>query len=128
VKVRQTLIGGSLKMVVYDDIEASEKVKVYDKGISLQDDPDDYQSRISYRSGDVWIPHLSAREALSAEAHEFVRCVMTGGTPASNGQTGMRIVSMLEAAQQSMQKQGRPVDIPAAMSRQEQYPWSRLSI
>lgn len=129
VKVRQTLIGGSLKMVVYDDIEASEKVKVYDKGISLQSDPDDYQSRISYRSGDVWIPHLAAREALNTEATEFVRCIMTGGTPTSDGQTGMRIVSMLEAAERSMKEQGRPVDIPAAKSRQErQYPWSRLSI
>ena len=128
VKVRQTRIGGSRKMVVYDDIEASEKVKLYDKGITMQDDPGDYQARISYRSGDVWIPHLSTREALSTEAADFVRCVMTGAAPASDGQTGVRIVSMLEAAEQSMKEHGRPVEIAASMPKQEQYQWSRLSI
>jgi predicted dehydrogenase len=134
--MRQTLIGGSRKMVVYDDIEASEKVKVYDKGITVEEGPEDYEMRIGYRSGDVWTPHFSTREALSTEAAEFVRCVMTGDKPVSNGMTGLRIVSMLEAAERSMKNHGRPVEMDTRahgrttekVTVQESYPSSRLSI
>jgi predicted dehydrogenase len=129
VKVRQTLIGGSKKMVVYDDLEASEKVKIYDKGITLNDDPaDEYQLRIGYRSGDVWTPHLSTREALSFEAAEFVNCIMTGARPVSDGHTGLRIVSMLEAAERSMKDQGRPIPILAGRERKEPAVWSHSLI
>lgn len=129
VKVRQTLIGASNKMVVYDDLEVSEKVKVYDKGITLQGDPaDEYQMRIGYRSGDVWTPHLGTREALAVEAAEFVDCVVTGARPTSDGETGLRIVSMLDAAERSMKDHGRPVDITAFIPKQEQPEWSHSLI
>lgn len=112
VKVRRTLIGGTDKMVVYDDIEASEKVKVYDKGITLNGDPaQQQQMRISYRSGDAWAPHLDSREALSLEAAEFVRAISTGTRPLTDGHSGLRIVKMLEAASLSMKERGVPVPI-----------------
>jgi len=112
VKVRRTLIGGTDKMVVYDDLEASEKVKVYDKGITLNGDPAKQdQMRISYRSGDAWAPHLDTREALSLEAAEFVRSISTGTRPLSDGESGLRIVKILEAASRSMAERGVPVPI-----------------
>jgi len=112
VKVRRTLIGGADKMVVYDDLEASEKVKVYDKGITLTGDPaEQHQRRISYRSGDAWAPHLDTREALSVEAAEFVRSISTGTRPLSDGESGLRIVKILEAAGRSMTEKGVPVSI-----------------
>src|SRR5581483_6698989 len=112
VKVRRTLIGGTEKMVVYDDVESSEKVKVYDKGIMLSGDPaEQYQMGISYRSGDAWAPHLDTREALSLEAAEFVRSVHAGERPLSDGESGLRIVKILEAAGLSMNSQGAPVPI-----------------
>ena len=112
VKVRRTLIGGTDKMVVYDDLEASEKVKVYDKGIMLSGDPaEQYQRRISYRSGDAWSPHLDTQEALAREAAEFIRCINTGDRPLSDGVSGLRVVKILEAASLSMNAQGAPVPI-----------------
>lgn len=112
VKVRRTLIGGTDKMIVYDDLEASEKVKVYDKGIRLDNDPaQEHQMRISYRSGDAWSPNLDTREALSLEATEFVRAINTGMRPLSDGESGLRIVKILEAASQSMNAKGVPVPI-----------------
>jgi predicted dehydrogenase len=118
VKIRRTLIGGSKKMIVYDDLEASEKVKVYDKGITLTDDPAEaYQLRVGYRSGDVWAPHLETREALSLEAAEFVRCIESGQPSVSDGMAGLRIVQMLDAATRSMKENGRPVPIEIDSSR-----------
>jgi predicted dehydrogenase len=111
-KVRRTLIGGSRKMIVYDDIEPSEKIKVYDKGISLNGGKDSlYQSMIEYRSGDMWAPQLQTIEALRVEAEEFVHCITHGGTPISDGQAGLRIVRILEAASRSLTELGRPVNL-----------------
>jgi predicted dehydrogenase len=119
VKVRRTLIGGTYRMVVYDDLEASEKVKVYDKGITLSDDPAaQHQMRISYRSGDAWAPHLDTREALALEAAEFVRSVNTSARPVSDGESGLRIVKILEAASRSMNEKGVPVPIRIGASEQ----------
>jgi predicted dehydrogenase len=118
VKVRRTLIGGTDKMVVYDDLEASEKVKVYDKGITLSDPAEQHQMRIGYRSGDSWSPHLDTREALSLEAAEFVRTITTGARPLSDGESGLRIVKILEAASRSMTEKGVPV--PIEIGRLEQ--------
>ncbi len=85
-KVRQTLICGSERMVVFDDLEASEKVKVYDKGIVLGD-PDEigFEPRVGYRTGDMWAPRLDVTEALRVEAEHFVDCINTGTTPQSDG-------------------------------------------
>ena len=93
VKIRQTLIGGSRKMIVYDDLEATEKIKVYDKGITVRRAEEDaHQFRIGYRAGDMWAPHLSVKEALQTEAEHFIDCVRTGASPISNGATGLQVV------------------------------------
>jgi len=112
VKIRRTLLGGSRKMVVYDDVEPSEKVKIYDKGISVSDNPDAvYQKMIQYRMGDMHAPQLDTREALNAEVIDFVRCIQHGATPLSDGASGLRVVRILEAATESMRERGRPVEI-----------------
>jgi predicted dehydrogenase len=110
VKVRQTFIGGSRKMIVYDDVEATEKIKVYDKGITVNGSPDAaHQLKIGYRAGDMWAPHLLAKEALQTEVEHFIDCCLTGAPPISNGITGWQVVRILEAASQSIQSQGNPV-------------------
>ena len=112
VKVRQTFIGGSRKMVLYDDVEATEKIKVYDKGITLNGSGQNaHQLRIGYRAGDMWAPHLPANEALQTEAEHFIDCVRSGADPISNGMTGLRVVEVLEAASRSIAAQGNAVRI-----------------
>jgi len=112
VKLRRTLIGGSRKMIVYDDLEPSEKVKVYDKGISLDDGKEDiYQQLISYRSGDMWAPKLDITEALCVEAQHFLRSVTENIPSLSDGRAGLRVVQILEAASWSLKERGRPVKI-----------------
>ena len=109
VKVRRTLIGGSQRMIVYDDMEPSEKVKIYDKGVELTDDPQDiYNVLVSYRSGDVWVPRLDQSEALKNEIGHFVHCVTTSELPVTGADMGVRIVTILEAATQSMHRRGEP--------------------
>jgi predicted dehydrogenase len=119
VKVRQTFIGGSRKMIVYDDVEASDKIKVYDKGITITGTAESaHQLRIGYRAGDMWVPHLPQREALQTEAEHFVACVRSGASPISNGLAGLRTVEILEAACQSIAAQGKPITLttkPAAV-------------
>jgi predicted dehydrogenase len=114
VKVRQTLIGGSRKMIVYDDLEPSEKIKVYDKGVTVNQSPEQiYQTLIEYRTGDMWAPHLSAKEALHTEAQHFVDCVVNGSTPITDGAMGLRVVELMEAASQSMRQRGHPAELAA---------------
>lgn len=112
VKVRQTFIGGSRKMIVYDDMEPTEKVKVYDKGITV-DVPVEKarQLRIGYRAGDMWAPHLATAEALSTGAAHFLDCIRNGEPPMTGGSDGLDVVQILEAASLSMAAQGRPVDL-----------------
>lgn len=110
VKVRQTFVGGSRKMIVYDDLEPTEKIKVYDKGITIDGTTESaHQLRIGYRAGDMWAPHLAAKEALQTEAEHFVDCVQNGRSPVSNGRSGLRVVEILEAASRSIAAQGKPV-------------------
>ncbi|NMB53706.1 MAG: Gfo/Idh/MocA family oxidoreductase [Leptolinea sp.] len=112
VKVRRTLIGGDRKMIVYDDIEPSEKIKVYDKGVSLSGGAEGvYQLLVNYRSGDMWAPHLATTEALKTEAAHFIDCVTNGTHPQTDGEMGLRIVQILEAADASMAKKGQPVEL-----------------
>jgi predicted dehydrogenase len=114
VKVRRTLVGGSRKMIVYDDLEPSEKVKVYDKGLTLRDSPESaYQRLAGYRSGDMWAPQIELSEALHAEANHFVKCITTGETPLTDGRAGLRVVQILEAASQSMRERGRIIELEA---------------
>ena len=110
VKVRQAFVGGSRKMIVYDDLEPTEKIKVYDKGIVVNgSEQDSLQFRIGYRAGDMWAPHLAAKEALQTEAEHFIACIGTGASPISNGLSGLRVVEILEAASRSIAAQGKPV-------------------
>ncbi|MCB0965225.1 MAG: Gfo/Idh/MocA family oxidoreductase [Ilumatobacter sp.] len=113
VKVRQTLVCGSEKMVVFDDVDMSEKVKVYDKGVILDEDPREvYQKHVGYRTGDMWAPRLDNVEALALETQHFVDCIVDGTTPDSDGHAGLRVVRILEAAQESMTHNGLPVEVP----------------
>jgi predicted dehydrogenase len=113
VKVRRTLLGGSRRMIVFDDLEASEKIKVYDRGISLNPSAENvYQMKVGYRTGDMWAPQLAVREALYTEALHFVECVEHGTTPRTDGPAGLRVVRLLESASASMAQHGRPVSLP----------------
>src|SRR5689334_962041 len=99
IKVRQTFVGGSKKMIVYDDLEPTEKIKVYDKGITLTSSPENaHQFRIGYRAGDMWAPHISTKEALQTEVEHFIECVRSGLEPVSSGMSGLRVIEILEAA------------------------------
>jgi predicted dehydrogenase len=112
VKVRRTLLGGSRRMIVFDDLEASEKIKVYDRGISVDPSPENvYQMLVGYRTGDMWAPQLAVTEALHVEAAHFLRCVESGARPRTDGEAGLRVVRLLEAATESMTGQGRPVGL-----------------
>lgn len=115
VKVRRTLIGGSQRMIVYDDLEPSEKVKIYDKGITVNGNTESlYQMLIGYRAGDMWAPHLEVTEALRTEGLHFINCIQTGDRPITDGQAGLRVVRILEAATESMKKQGQLVELNIA--------------
>ena len=111
VKVRTTLIGGEKKMVVWNDLEADEKVKVYDKGAQITNREGIYDLLVSYRSGDMWAPKVEQTEALKAECEYFVDCVKNNTRPFNDGQAGLRVVKMLEAANQSIRERGRIVRI-----------------
>jgi predicted dehydrogenase len=115
VKVRRTLIGGSQKMIVFDDLEPSEKLKIYDKGITLNGNAESvYQMMIGYRTGDMWAPHLDMTEALRVEGLHFIDCIKTGKSPITDGEAGLQVVRILEAATQSMKKQGRLIELDLA--------------
>jgi predicted dehydrogenase len=110
VKVRQILVGGSKKMITYDDLEPSEKIKVYDKGVSFTDDPEKIQEmRVGYRTGDMWAPKLSGIEALRTEGEHFVDCIVNQRVPKTDGHLGLRVVELIEAACKSMRRRGETV-------------------
>ncbi len=112
VKIRQTLIGGSRRMVVYDDMQTSEKVKVYDRGISLANGQTRARERVvSYRLGDMSAPAISPREALLTELVEFSRCIETGARLITDGTCGLRAVEMMSTATRSMTLRGQPVEL-----------------
>jgi len=112
VKVRHTLIGGSEKMILYDDIEPSEKVKVYHKGITVTPGTEDvYKLLVSYRSGDMYAPRLDNAEALQREARHFVECVESKVRPETDGLAGLRMVKMIEAAERSLRKRGEFLEL-----------------
>jgi predicted dehydrogenase len=119
VKVRRTLVGGSKKMIVYDDLEPSEKIKVYDKGVTLTNEAaapgpqQRYRMLVDYRSGDMWAPRLDITEALTTEARHFISCVEAGQPTMTDGQAGLRVVRILEAATESIAMRGRIVELDA---------------
>jgi predicted dehydrogenase len=109
VKVRSTLIGGERKMLVWNDLDADEKIKVYDKGVSVRKREQVYELLLSYRSGDIWIPHVPGVEALQSELDYFLDCVAERKKPINDGQSGLRVVKLLEAASRSLAKGGELV-------------------
>jgi predicted dehydrogenase len=115
VKVRRTLLCGDRQMIVYDDLEPSEKVKVYDKGVTLANgsgsDEGAYELLVGYRTGDMYAPQLSLTEALHVEADHFVDCIRTDRQPITGGEAGLRVVRILEAATASLASQGRLVEL-----------------
>src|SRR5213593_2849836 len=116
-KVRRTILGGSKMMMIYDDMEASEKLKVYDKGFSIATDPSvekEYQLMISYRSGDMHAPQLDTREALAIEVDNVIDAIHGKGELLVNGRAGWRVVRILEAAQRSIEQGGGVVPVTGA--------------
>ena len=109
VKVRSTLLGGEKRMLVWNDLEADEKIKVYDKGVERSNGNSDYDLRVSYRAGDMWAPRIEQVEALSVETQYFVNCVLNQTIPLNDGNAGLRVVQMLEAIDRSMAHKGRMV-------------------
>ena len=108
VKVRQVLIGGDRRMVLYDDIEPTEKVRVYDRGVRWNDEPAETrrESLVGYRLGDMYAPVPDQTEALRTECGHFVECIRTGAAPLTDGAAGLRVVRLLEAAERSLRNGG----------------------
>jgi predicted dehydrogenase len=109
VKVRTTLIGGEKRMLVWNDLEADEKIKVYDRGVKVDSREGLYDLLVSYRSGDMWAPKIENVEALKAELAYFVGCIENRQTPFNDGMAGLRVVKMLEAAEKSLKRKGEVI-------------------
>ncbi|MDE3199592.1 MAG: Gfo/Idh/MocA family oxidoreductase [Acidobacteriota bacterium] len=109
VKVRTTLIGGEKRMLLWNDLEADEKLKIYDKGVDIDSREGVYNLLVSYRSGDMYAPQLEQVEALRQELSYFIECIESGSRPFNDGQAGLRVVRMLEAASASMKRKGELV-------------------
>jgi predicted dehydrogenase len=111
VKMRTTLVGGQKKMLVWNDLVADEKVRVYDKGVDITSGEGLRDILVSYRTGDMWAPQVPQVEALRVELDYFAKCLMEGKTPFNDGMAGLRIVRMLEAADRSIRKRGELVHL-----------------
>jgi predicted dehydrogenase len=112
VKIRQTLIGGSNKMILYDDNQPSEKIKVYDKGVEMFSSKEDlYHMQVQYRIGDMWAPKVEDLEALALETKHFVECINKGTQPLTGGPAGLEVVKILEASKKSLAGNGIPIDL-----------------
>jgi predicted dehydrogenase len=109
VKVRTTLIGGEKKMLVWNDLEVDEKIKIYDKGVKVTSREGLYDLLVHYRTGDMWAPQIEQVEALTRELSYFVDCIANDKTPVNDGEAGLRVVRMLEAANESIRKRGAMV-------------------
>jgi predicted dehydrogenase len=111
VKVRTTLLGGEKKMLVWNDLEADEKLKIYDRGIQVTGGEAVYQQLVKYRTGDMWSPNVEQVEALKVEASYFVECIRGDKQPFNDGVAGLRVVRMLESADRSLREKGRVVTL-----------------
>ena len=112
VKIRQTLIGGTARMVLYDDNEPSEKIKIYDKGVDLNITQEElYHLKVQYRVGDMYAPRLDDTEALTLETRHFADCIQNGKEPLTGGKAGLEVVKVLVAAEQSLMNRGAPVEL-----------------
>jgi predicted dehydrogenase len=111
VKIRTVLLGGSKKMILYDDMENSEKVKVYDRGIDMSTPEKVHDARIAYRLGDMWAPRLDTTEALRLMAQEFINSIESKRRPITDGESGLNVVRILESAEMSVKKHGKEVQL-----------------
>jgi len=111
VKIRNILISGDQKMLVWNDLDADEKIKIYDRGVDVETRENIEELLINYRSGDAWIPKVEQLEALTVEANYFVECVTNNKTPINGGHAGLRVVKLLEAATQSLKQMGKTITI-----------------
>jgi predicted dehydrogenase len=111
VKVRTTLIGGKDKMLVWNDLEPDEKIRVYDKGVNISNGQGVYDLLVSYRSGDVWSPKVDGTEALKRELEYFIECILANQDPTNDGRAGLRVVRLLDAAERSLKDRGRIVSL-----------------
>src|SRR5207249_7332453 len=111
VKVRTTLLGGEKQMVVWNDPEADEKIKIYDKCAQMSNGQGLYDLLVSYRSGDMWAPRVEQAEALKVELNYFIECVTKDQTPLNDGVAGSRVVKLLEAADRSIRERGRAIQL-----------------
>jgi predicted dehydrogenase len=111
VKVRTTLIGGDRRMLVWNDLQSDEKIKIYDRGVEVTSPESIYRLLVSYRSGDMLVPKIEQIEALRLESEYFVDCVSNNKTPINDGLAGLRVVKMLEAANKSIKKKGEIVPL-----------------
>jgi predicted dehydrogenase len=111
VKVRTILIGGTQKMIVYDEMEATEKIKVYDKGVDITTREGVYKTLIQYRTGDVYVPNFDIVEPLSCAVSEFINSIENNTTPLTDGNAGLRVVKILEAAQNSIENNGTLIEL-----------------
>jgi len=111
VKVRTTLIGGDKKMLMWNDLESDEKIKIYDRGVRMNTREGVYDLLVSYRSGDMWAPQIENTEALKLELGYFNECILRDKTPINDGSAGLRIVKMLLAADESLRNRGAQVPL-----------------
>ena len=107
VKIRTTLLGGEKKMLVWNDLDADEKIKIYDKGVNVKGGQGLYDVLVSYRTGDMWAPKVEQTEALRIESNHFVDCVLNQKKPINDGHSGLDVVRMLEAADVSLKERGK---------------------
>ena len=119
-KIRRTILGGSRKMLVYDDMEPSEKIRVYDRGVSFQNDSSDpqaeYKPLVSYRTGDMWVPQIEMTEALAAEVENVLGAILGRNDLIVDGRDGTRVVRILEAAEKSIRQSGAPVSLKGKLA------------
>ena len=111
VKIRMTLIGGEKKMIVWNDLSADEKIRIYDKGVKITNSEGIYNILVNYRAGDMWAPRVEQIEALQLETEYFIQCILKGETPFNDGHAGLRVVRMLEACGESLKKKGEMVSL-----------------
>lgn len=118
-KLRRTVIVGSKKMLIYDDMATVEKVKIYDNGVSIKDPETFGEYQLSYRTGDIVSPRVESYEPLTSEVNHFLDCIEKGTTPRSDGKHGLEVVRLLEAAERSAKNGGRSIDVGTKETRND---------
>lgn len=110
-KIRKFTVVGSKKMAVFDDMESSEKIRIYDKGFDHHFDFSSFADFLSLRFGDIQIPRIEMREPLLIECQHFLECIEGGKRPLSDGENGLAVLEVIEAAERSLKEKGRPTPI-----------------